>query len=74
MTFFETKTYDLWLKAALIVPLNTTVMFLLSKHFGLFDFNLVRSFLISCVWFMLFYKKDIFGSVGELVTVWKDRR
>lgn len=73
MRFFETKTFDLWGLAVLIIPLNTTIMFLLSKNFGLFDFNLARIFLISCVWFMVFHKKSVFDSVDELVSVWRTR-
>ncbi|AWC31030.1 hypothetical protein CG477_022940 (plasmid) [Bacillus cytotoxicus] len=70
MNFFETKTFDLWAKAMMTVVLNTTCMYLLSKCFGLFDFNLVRSFLISWVWFLLFYKNELF----EVVDEWNDLR
>ncbi|KEK22063.1 hypothetical protein BAGA_22480 [Bacillus gaemokensis] len=45
MNLFETKTFDLWAKATLIVATNTTCMYLLSKYVGLFEFNMVRSFL-----------------------------
>lgn len=74
MSFFKTKTFDLWWTATVVISLNTTLMYVLSKDFGLFDFYIWKSFLMSCVWFLLFYKKDLFAVIDEWIEIRKEKR